>query len=108
MVSEYSSTASVFSSCAGTGASTSACIHWGASPLAAADGAHPRTHSSIAGRSDHALPLVAGAGRFRLQYNLCFITCPHCLEETPQGWIILPVEQHNIDAQFPGYVQRSL
>src|SRR5215472_1761718 len=39
-VSEYSNTASVFSSCAGRGALTSACIHWGA--LAVARGAYPK------------------------------------------------------------------
>src|SRR2546421_8574764 len=55
--SEYSITASVFSSCPGKGRLTSACIHWGASPHTAG-AANPSRHTAIPNRTGAICRLV--------------------------------------------------
>src|SRR5216684_402334 len=99
-VSEYSSTASVFSSCAGRGALTSACIHWGASPAAAGD-AHPTRQTTIQARNAGIRSLPACLCADRLQNHLFFIARPHRLKEIPQSGVILRVQQENIHIQLP-------
>src|SRR5262245_11848545 len=87
-VSEYNNTASVFSSWAGTGTLTRACIHCGASP-ATAGGAYASTQAQRTAKNpaESALRLVTGLGSARLQNNLLFIALPHSLKETPQRWV---------------------
>src|SRR5437899_1914413 len=87
VVSEYSSTASVFSSCAGRGALTSACIHCGASPATARMGAQKKQML----RTTRVFSLVTCARADRLQNNLLFIACPHRLKEIPQCRVVLLV-----------------
>src|SRR5882762_10492498 len=82
--SEYISTASVFSSWAGTDALTSACIHAGASAAAERAG-HPKanTHSTAI----RAVALVSSVSRARchwLHNDLFFIARPHVLEKSSE------------------------
>src|SRR3984893_11562904 len=60
ILSEYISTASVFSSCAGTDAVTSACIHAGASPAAERAGQANAHAHSIANHKPAIRSLVSG------------------------------------------------
>src|SRR5215475_6621569 len=107
-VSEYNNTASVFSSWAGTGTLTRACIHCGASP-AAACGAYPRIEAQASAAAQNPTGktprLVTGLGSAGLQDNLLFIGFPHDLEEIPQGCVVLEVEQNNLHANLPAQVQ---
>src|SRR5271167_1458643 len=89
-LSEYSSTASVFSSWAGSGTLTSARIHSGASATAAW-GAKARTQATHRTTVGSCQLLVRGrcAG---LQDNLLFIARPHLLKEVPQRAVILGLQ----------------
>src|SRR5947209_9267344 len=90
-VSEYSSTASVFSSCGGRGAFTTACIHCGASLPATAGVIPSTTRATLQSRSVTRV-LLTRAGSHRLQQNLLFIAGPHQLEEISKCGIVLGIK----------------
>src|SRR5947209_11737933 len=98
-VSEYSSTASVFSSCGGTGAFTTACIHCGAS-LPATAGVIPSTTRATLQSRNVTRVLLTRAGSHRLQQNLFFIARPHQLKEVPYCGIIVGINQEKINRKF--------
>src|SRR4051812_43566426 len=94
-VSEYSRTASVFSSCAGSETPTCACIQAGA--FAAIAGSAPLIAKATAplpinvtNRSTRVLTPSCGLRRFK--DHLLFIVRSHCLKEIPQLRIELGIE----------------
>src|ERR1700730_9435071 len=96
--SEYISTASVLSSCAGIGALVSACIHAGASPPDARAGSPKATAATNSNQQTPALSSIARPRSHRLQDDLFFIARPHELVEIPQCRIILRVNHQQIAA----------
>src|ERR1700756_3868374 len=84
ILSEYISTASVFSSCAGTGALTSACIHAGASPANERPGMANTPAHNTDNHNTERLTSIARSRCHWLHNDLFFITCPHALEECAQ------------------------
>src|SRR4029077_11701975 len=94
--SEYRSTASVFSSCAGSWALTSACIHCGASPPATASGTNTSSPAATPSSDRTIFRLVAGARRTRLQDDLFLIAGSHHLEKIPERRIVLWIQEQNI------------
>src|SRR4029077_1625316 len=108
MSSEYKSTASVFSSCAGSGTLTSARIHGGASLARMARGAPTAQRaSSRAARAQRAV-LIACSCRGRLQHDLLFIGCPHNLVKLAKRRIEFLVEIYQIALHAPFDVQRPV
>src|SRR5215471_10436083 len=98
--SAYRSTASVFSSWAGTGAFTRACIHGGASPACAGNDKKGQTRTATTSVNRLRIISVAGRSRTRLQDHLFVIACPHQLKEIPQCWVVLLLNNHQIDVHF--------
>src|SRR5580704_14615349 len=108
MSSAYKSTASVFSSCAGSGTLTRACIHPGASPAQA--GCNPALPAMTARQTKIAEGriLVAGRRRCRLQHDLLFISSPNSLIEIPQRWVIFLIQEGEAASEMPLKVKRTL
>src|SRR5712671_6392913 len=104
--SEYISTASVLSSCAGTLALARACIHAGAS-AAARDG-QANVDTLRTATHKQTLPSVAGLRSNWLQNDLFFIARPHDLVKVSQRRIILRVDHQQIASQHSRKMQRSL
>src|SRR5437763_10287549 len=98
--SSYRRTAFVFSSWAGTGTLTRACIQPGAS--ARTGRAEPRM--AIATKDANFAGLIACACLARLQNNLLFISSPHDLKEISQCGVVLCTEHQQIKIEFANQV----
>src|SRR5277367_1960473 len=107
--SEYSITASVFSSCAGSGTLTSACIHCGASP-ALAGLAAPNVHNvnRTAAQAPQRKAVVACGCRCWLQDDLLFIGCPHNFIELAKCRVEFLLQTDQIALHEPFHVQRPI
>src|ERR1700676_1518817 len=114
MCSEYNITASVLSSCSGSGTFTSACIHPGASFADAAVGPSNRqnTDTPPSNAATWATPLqrqlVGRRNAARLDHDLLFITGLHHLEKFPQRAVIFCLQHERIDVQIARQVQRPV
>src|SRR5208282_1040043 len=107
--SEYNNTASVFSSCAGSGTFTSACIHCGASPARAGPAAPSAQAASTTGaQPQQRTDLVARRCGHRLQDDLLFIGCPHDLVETAERRVEFLVETDQIAFHAAFDMQRPI
>src|SRR5579885_1985205 len=99
MSSAYSSMASVFSSCAGRGALTRACIHAGASASARVAAKPQRDHAAVQPRTKRRKELIARSGRAWLQHDLLLIGGPHGLIEIAKRRVVLLIERKKIAFQ---------
>src|ERR1700722_4556385 len=109
MSSEYKSTASVFSSCAGSCTFTSARIPGGASLAPAARGAPiAKRASSRATHAQRRPALLACRCRGRLQNDLLFIGCPHNLIKLAKRRVEFRIEIYQIALHVPFDVQRPV
>src|SRR5690349_376575 len=105
--SEYRRTASVFSSCSGSGALTTARIHCGASAartLAQDTDIQASAHKV----KSSAEPLVARRRATRLQEDLLLICGPYSLVEVAQRKIVFRVHQQDVGAELARNVNGSL
>src|ERR1700728_3628819 len=100
LVSEYISTASVFSVWSGKGAVTSECIHGGALP-ARATGADASTSAAARATSRATFnELLTRSCRSRLQNNLSFLAGPHYLKEVSKGRVVLDLQQEEVEGHL--------
>src|SRR5271157_491117 len=98
--SEYKSTASVFSSCGGNGAFTSACIHCGASAACAARGANTQQNRTTVGQNAALrTTLISSAAGHRLQHDLLLIARPHRLIEIAHRRVVFRIEHRQPELQ---------
>src|SRR5579885_1176932 len=108
MSSAYSSMASVFSPCAGSGALTRACIHAGASASARVAAKPLRDHAAVQPRTKRRKELIARSGRAWLQYDLLVIGGPHGLIEIAKRRVVFLIERKEIASQAALEMQRAI
>src|SRR5260370_23821615 len=106
--SEYSRTAPLLPSCAGSGTFATACIHCGASPPRAAGSITRNKKTNPARpRSRHKRLVPTGASK-RLQNDLLVIATPYGLIEITQCAVIFLFQKGKVVSEMPFHMERAL